>query len=100
MEDLQEEIGVEPTDKCYSSIPGMKVPKYAWSQICGNESDGQLKLGETLTEKRAKMEEFNTISYLLNAVSEDLKTLEIMQDSLEDTKKYTLTVNQLIALGM
>jgi hypothetical protein len=88
-----------PTES-YSSgnFKDICIMRYPW-ELTRTTYDELTRTEIPLTEPQIAMRSYNDMCYDLRSIMEDIATCKIILANLEDKKKYTLTVSQLVALS-
>lgn len=90
-------IGFEPTnDSSRRYDKNTPFKRYDWGKAETPYVNGQY--GEP-TEENINCSKYNALVYLWNEMKDDFDAISVMENNLEDAKKYTLSVSQLIALN-
>jgi|ERR1035437_5015282 hypothetical protein len=99
MATLKGEAGVEPTEVYQSyQIKSVACKRYNYELISTYDNSTNRNIQST-TEQKA-MGQYNDACYAWQSLSEDIVACGVIAKNLEESKKYTLSVSQLIALQM
>ena len=88
-------ITVNANDLCHTNIPNVKVGRFSYD-VSEPKWDGGMR--QQPTEEQVAMQKYNVYAGFLVKIIEDIKTLKVIQNNVEEGKQYTLICSQLIAI--
>jgi hypothetical protein len=97
---FQTSIGSVPSDSRKSyRVPSVSVPFYSYdlSRRIYNEMTSDY---EPLTDAQVTINSYNDLAWRLCDVLEDIAVCQLIVDNIEDSKKYNLSVSQLVAINI
>lgn len=95
MAQLKTQIGCEPTDS-YSSKK-FNLMRYTY-KMCDAPYDPLNRCYLDATDENKWCSAYNEACWKLLDIEQDLESISVITANIEDTKKYTLSVGQLVAL--
>jgi hypothetical protein len=96
---IQGTIGIAPTRKMQTSFTkDIALSDYPY-EMCDAPYDEVLRKYGTPTDQNLLCSKYNSLAYVCRNVCEDIMTAQTVLANVEDKKTYTLSVNQLVALG-
>lgn len=99
LNDVQTAIGIAPSRKMSTQfVKDIDLLDYPYD-MCDAPYDDVLRKYGTPTDQNLLCSKYNSLAYICKNVSEDIVTAQTVLANVEDEKTYTLSVNQLVALG-
>jgi len=95
---FKSQIGSDPSEELYSRYPAIKIARYGY-EISNPAWDNMSEKYNEATELNICCQKYNELAYTYRSLMEDITASNIIMQNLVDSKKYTLSVNQLIALN-
>jgi hypothetical protein len=93
------QAGIEPDEVRESyRIKTISCPRYSYG-LSEPKYDRESGSYEETTAQNIACSKYNAASYMWFGIAEDIEMIKVIEANLVDSKKYTLSVNQLIALN-
>lgn len=99
MKTLIEAAGCQPSESYGSyNFKSVTVNRFPWD-LCRSPYDEMNKCYPALSDEQKACGQYNDLCYQWCSISEDILACSVIMKNLEDSKKYTLSVSQLVALS-
>lgn len=97
---IRQKLGIDPS-VAYNSytVKGLVFYRYPW-EMCDRAYDSMTQKYADATEENILCNQYNSLCSVCMDVCEDIACAEVIMANVEDNKKYTLSVNQLVALSI
>lgn len=96
---IKQQAGIEPDTSWFSSIANLNFPRYTW-ELCDASYDSTMGKYLDPTDQNTLCTQYNSLSSTCRDIAEDIATLTVIANNVVDNKSYTLTIPQLVALGI